>query len=87
MTAGVTSAAMAGIGTLMLTETDAPAQPTSLEVQLVNDEEEYTLWGMAVSGSDRSGATMEASALRPMIGNGGWLIGNGLDAAADCTGD
>ena len=25
--------------------------------------------------------------LRPMFGPGGWLIGDGLNAAADCTGD
>ena len=27
------------------------------------------------------------SKLRPIIGPGGWLIGDGLDAPADCTGD
>lgn len=25
--------------------------------------------------------------LRPLIGTGGWSIGDGVDAAADCTGD
>ncbi|MGB2919469.1 MAG: hypothetical protein WA944_11830, partial [Mycobacterium sp.] len=85
MTAGVTSAAMAGLGTLMLTATESPEQPRTTQVQLVNDEEEFVLWGMTIG--DRAAATTEAITLRPLIGNGGWLIGNGRDAAADCTGD
>ena len=31
-------------------------------------------------------ASANASLLRPMFGNGGWLIGNGLDADEDCEG-
>ncbi|MCV7228236.1 hypothetical protein [Mycolicibacterium komossense] len=38
----------------------------------------------AASSADRIAAVQAAS---PVVGPGGWLIGNGLDAASNCTGN
>ncbi|MCV7129688.1 hypothetical protein H7I42_21900, partial [Mycolicibacterium vanbaalenii PYR-1] len=93
LTAGVTGAALAGVGTLLLADGDVSG-PAQIEVQLVSNEEDI-LWLSLNGGSDRRSAAQSAvvqqssanPALRPMIGDGGWLIGNGLDAADDCQGD
>ncbi|MDY6997084.1 MAG: hypothetical protein SW019_10835, partial [Actinomycetota bacterium] len=112
VTAGVTGAAMAGVGTLMLADGGATV-PAEIEVQLVSNEEEL-IWPLALNlsgGSDQptAAAVTDAAAipvaniigspvfpfgsedangfnlLKP-FGDGGWLIGNGLDAADTCEG-
>ena len=93
ITAGVAGAAFAGVGALTLID-DAQA-PTEIQVQLVSNEEELLFLSLN-GGSDRKEARSTAlifdtdnanPAFRPIIGPGGWLIGNGIDAAEDCEGD
>ena len=80
LTAGVTGAALAGVGTLLLADGDVSG-PAQIEVQLVSNEEDI-LWLSLNGGSDRRSAAQSAvvqqssanPALRPMIGDGGWLI-------------
>lgn len=94
LAAGVTGAAMAGsFGTLLLA--DGPSStPVEVRVQLANSEEDcanlYACSGSALGQALAAGAlpTNDANAFfRPMFGSGGWLVGNGVDAAADCSGN
>ena len=97
ITAGVAGAALAGVGTMMLID-DTAAVPGEYQVQLVSNEED-TLFISLNAGSLGNKARNEAGfsplalapadanpVFRPIIGPGGWLIGDGIDAADDCEG-
>ncbi|MGB3232589.1 MAG: hypothetical protein WBB57_17970, partial [Mycobacterium sp.] len=93
--AGAGGVAAVGIGVLLSTQTGAPAAPVravelaSFDALLVpqapvSDE----LWWLVpgAPGSQRTSSGSDSrSAVVPMIGEGGWLVGNGIDAAADCA--
>ena len=94
VTTGVAGAAMVGLGAFVAASIAAeePTQTSaySAEIKLVADEQCLPTaligCGGQSSGTDETFQSLAAgpTALRPMIGDGGWLIGNGLDAAADC---
>lgn len=73
-------------------ESIAPAKPLVIaEVQLVAFGYECTANDPPNCSNNPTPLPLLSAAynvsLRPMFGDGGWLIGNGLNAAADCTGD
>ena len=94
---GIGGAALVGIGVLLASP---PGTPTPLktmtvaagDVQLVNGEdcvagEAGCDAGFGSAGADPLALQLPALAIRPIIGPGGWLIGDGLDALAldpDC---
>ena len=94
LTAGVTGAAFAGLGAFLAVQDATPAT-TQYDIKLVSNEED-TLFLSLNGGSDRRDREQRAlaaqevtdanPALRPMFGDGGWLIGNGLDAVEGCEG-
>ncbi|MCV7060676.1 hypothetical protein H7I76_09365, partial [Mycolicibacterium vaccae] len=61
-----------------LVSVDAPSAPVA----------EQPWWWLENAERDSNTRALSAAAtpVRPMIGTGGWLIGHGLDAAADCAG-
>ncbi|HNM85642.1 MAG TPA: hypothetical protein PKI77_14100, partial [Mycobacterium sp.] len=91
VTAGATSIAMAGIGALSLLDNQTPAS-VSYEVRLASED---CVIGAADCATGGGGTVVAAAAVsaadangtsRPMIGPGGWLFGDGLNAAQNCSG-
>ncbi len=89
---------MVGVGLLLAAPPGAPA-PITADVQLASTERILPLGpvdpdclptgagcGGALFGPGVFTAAAAAPAVPPMIGPGGWLIGDGLNAADDCTG-
>ena len=91
LAAGITGAAMAAVGMSTLLNNPAPGTPT-LGIRLVSYQDcSYDPVGCDNTdlGSSAAAATVytaQTSTDRPVIGEGGWLIGDGRNAAADCTG-
>ena len=99
---GVAGIALAGFGAFSATANVAPPPAAGVAIQLTTTEWALTptclLTDSACSSSSGStdlvggAVTVTPTALsgaiagRPIIGPGGWLIGNGLDAPDDCTG-
>ncbi|MGB7507598.1 MAG: hypothetical protein WA965_19460, partial [Mycobacterium sp.] len=95
---GISGAALVGVGVLLSSAQEESATVTA-EVQLVSnetllaqDESQSDPWFFGSGGSNSSsaglGAVTQVTAMRPAIGPGGWLIGDGLDALdldPDCT--
>src|SRR5690349_20006258 len=96
---GVTGAAMVGIGVLLAAPPGAPT-PATMDVKLVNTESALPqsppdpFWLLdGNGGTPTSSGTPTPSALaaalggglRPIVGPGGWLIGDGLDADPGCA--
>ncbi|MET0900021.1 MAG: hypothetical protein ABWY45_19090, partial [Mycobacterium sp.] len=94
LSTGLAGAAMVGIGALVLATPDAPSTPVAYtaDVQLVSDDCEITDPNCD-TGADKTLVGAAAAnpfafdGFQPAFGPGGWLIGNGLDAPADCEGD
>src|SRR5262245_57112605 len=100
---GIAGIALAGFGALIVTANVAPPPAPGVRVQLATTEWALTPTCLLTDPgcSPSSGSTelvgnagtvtptalLAAIADRPIIGTGGWLIGNGLDAPTDCTGD
>ncbi|MCV7126643.1 hypothetical protein H7I42_03955, partial [Mycolicibacterium vanbaalenii PYR-1] len=98
--AGTGGAAVMGVGLLagLCSETPAtverPVRLASFDSLIVaNSPVPEDIWLFGAAGSpkrDRSGPATAAApgvaAVRPMIGPGGWLIGDGADAVEDCEG-
>ena len=91
---------MLAVGLLLGVHPQA-APPTEHDVELVSFDSALMpdspvaeeVWWYGRSGSNRperndpaAVATDPAQPVRPTIGPGGWLIGDGADAAADCAG-
>ena len=97
VTTGVTGAAMFGIGVLLAAPPGAPA-PTIAEVKLASTESMFPLSPLdecllTTEGCGPGGATPTALALDvgtlqtfSLIGPGGFLFGDGLDAVEGCEG-
>jgi hypothetical protein len=90
VTTGVGGAAVVGVGLLLAAPPGAPA-PATADVQLAFTDFALRPVDCAVLVCDASGGTglngsaptptaLAVAALPPMIGPGGWLIGDGLDA-------
>lgn len=96
--AGVLGTAAVGVGLAWATATVAPT-PTTIDIQLASTGSALPDCSGASSAADGCGlnlgfngaptppalAAANATMFRPIIGNGGWLIGNGLNAAPDCV--
>lgn len=86
---GVAGAAMVGLGALLLTAPDAP--PTYVaDVQLVADDCNILDPNCDGTVGNSAAAFLDVSDIfsaRPLFGPGGLLIGDGVSATADCTGD
>ncbi|MCV7152245.1 hypothetical protein H7I57_13390, partial [Mycobacterium pyrenivorans] len=97
LAAGMSGAAVVGFGLLLAAQSDAPTA-TVRAVELASFDSLLTpnapvseeLWWLSDGDSsrDRVGAanSPQVRAAVPMMGDGGWLIGDGVDASADCTG-
>ncbi|MCV7069639.1 hypothetical protein H7H73_03135, partial [Mycobacterium rufum] len=88
--AGVAGAAMACAGALSLGPSHA-APAVTYEVQLASTSQDCAVVGADCLGGANhvtagSAAHASSTSLRPIIGPDGWLIGNGADAPADCSG-
>ena len=88
---------MVGIGVLVAAPPSAPA-PMTATIRLVStdtalvplapasDDVDWWLLDGVGAGDGGTSQALAVPVFQPIIGPGGWLIGDGLDAAADCEG-
>ncbi|MGB7509080.1 MAG: hypothetical protein WA965_27040, partial [Mycobacterium sp.] len=89
LTAGASGAAAVGIGVLLTTQpatTVRPVELASFDSLLAPASPRFSdePWWVSSTGNRAGNPEVGSVAAIPMVGPGGWLIGDGADAAADC---